>query len=143
MDQNAMIDRFFEKLSEIKSSVNIIKKYPPILISRHNRSMIVRNFGEICNLMNRNPENMKNFIENTIFGKVSNNGKITLSETGILEFHEFVSSETINGTIKKYLNEYCKCHQCENLKTSLVKDDRIFYIECLGCNSKKPIRMNF
>jgi len=143
MNQTQMVERFFEELSKIKSSSNTIKKYPSIFITRHNRSMIVSNFGEICNKHNRDPENMKNYIETALFGKIMNDGKITLSINGILTIHQNIASSAINETIKTYLDEYCKCHQCGNFKTDLVKEERVMCIVCMACNSKKPIKMNF
>ncbi len=143
MNQTQMIKRFYEELGRIRTSSIAIKKYPPIFITKHNRSMIVTNFGEICNKITRDPENLKNFIEFELFGKLLNDGMITLSTNGILTIHKSISSDVINGTIKNYLDEYCKCHQCKNFKTGLIKEDRITYIICTACNSKKPIKPKF
>ena len=135
MNQINMINRFYEKMP--KSDIK--KKYPEFLFKKNNKKIIIINFSKICNELNRDIEDIKNYIEKLIFGNL-NNGKITLSSDGMMILHDNISITTIKNSISSYIDLFSKCGNCENIITEIYKEDRINYIYCNNCKSKKPIK---
>ena len=144
MDSIEILNRFYIKLGEQKNKKNIMKEYPKILTVIHNRSIIVTNFGEICNKINRNPHLIKDFIEIELFEKImpSNESKISLGNSK-LTISANIPMENVKNAIKKYISYYVECCQCKNLNTELLKELRVYTIKCLSCNSVLPVNNKY
>ena len=144
METNEILNKFYSRLSELKLKKNIgkyVKESPKILTIVHNRAIIVTNFGEICNKINRNPNNIKDFIEIMLFEKIlsSNESKIALSNEKLV-ISAMLPIENVKSSIKKYINIYVECIQCKNLNTELIKELGTNMIKCLACNSIHPVK---
>jgi|APCry1669192647_1035423.scaffolds.fasta_scaffold01793_3 translation initiation factor 2 subunit 2 len=144
METIEILNKFYSRLSEQKLKKNIgkyVKESPKILTIIHNRAIIVTNFGEICNKINRNPNHIKDFIEVMLFEKIlsSNESKIALSNEKLV-ISAMLPIENVKASIKKYINLYVECAQCKNLNTELIKEVGTNMIKCLACNSIHPVK---
>lgn len=130
-----LIKRLFDKLENSVIKKLIITK--PIL-ERKNRKTFVTNFGEVCKSLGRDEEVLREFIEKKL-GKLS--GDVTISAGSVL----IITGSYQSTDIEKYLADYtrtfvlCAEPKCGSGVTELLKENRILYMHCKKCNSKRAI----
>jgi len=51
-----------------------------------------------------------------------------------------LSSTQINEKIESYAKEFVLCKECKKPDTRIVKKDNVFFLQCLACGARHPIR---
>ena len=49
----------------------------------------------------------------------------------------------LESVLQNFLKTYIICYQCSNHNTNIVKEQRIYFINCNKCHSKKPVNLTF
>lgn len=112
-----------------------MKKYPPVEILRYpNRTTVVKDFVDICNKLNRETDFVCDYIRTCMH----ENNNLTLSNNSLI-IGTYINNQVLFDIIKKYIDIYCMCSQCGNILTLLIKEDKIVYIQCNSCGSRKPL----
>lgn len=127
--------RLSAKLKLTKSNKKVKKLTNPPVIKTFNKKTYIQNFELICNEMMRDPLNVQQFIENELKTKSS------INEDNMLILNNVYNENQIKQIITKYMKKYVFCLEpkCNSSNTTLLKENRIVYMQCNTCQSKKPL----
>lgn len=127
-----MLNRALSKLPEKvfeKSRFEIPKSDSFIMGNR----TVVRNFLEIAQKMNRDPNHLIKYLarELATSGNFESRGAV---------FQGKFSDSQINEKIGKYANTFVLCHECGKPDSKLVKEGRIVFLVCEACGARHSVR---
>ncbi|WXG42950.1 MAG: translation initiation factor IF-2 subunit beta [Promethearchaeati archaeon SRVP18_Atabeyarchaeia-1] len=93
----------------------------------------VLNFKEICDTLNRDPNQLMKFLlrELATSGLVEGNRAV---------FQGKFSDSTLNDLIKRYTKDYVLCPLCGQPDTTLKKEGRVTILVCDACGARNPVR---
>eukprot|EP00733_Pompholyxophrys_punicea_P002433 Pompholyxophrys_punicea_v1_NODE_1896_length_516_cov_1.253796.p1 type:complete len:141 gc:universal NODE_1896_length_516_cov_1.253796:37-459(+) len=131
-----LLDRLFEKLeSDKKDSKKFTSKKPKIVIQ--NRKTIITNFAELCNIFNRDMNTVKSYIDNEL--KVTSS--IFGDENDMLQINNIYKPSHIEEVLMKYIKTHVVCSEpkCCSGNTEIIREDRLVFLKCNSCHSKKSI----
>ncbi|KAL8293395.1 hypothetical protein RQP46_000096 [Phenoliferia psychrophenolica] len=113
------------------------KKYtlaPPQMHREGNKRSIFANVVDICKKMHRSPEHVIQFLfaELGTSGSVSGDGKLVLKGRYV--------QKQIETVLRRYITEYVSCRTCKSPDTLLDKDNRLFFMTCESCGSRRSVQ---
>jgi len=94
---------------------------------------ILRNFTDISNQLNREPEKLLKYL----LRELATAGD---RENGRVVFKGKINPRKIRDKIESYVEKYVLCSECGRPDTRLVKDGRITILECDACGAHRPVR---
>jgi len=94
---------------------------------------IVSNFNQISDYLSRPPEHLLKFL----LRELATSGSVEGSH--IVFTGKFKSSD-LNEKIDKYVNEFVICRECGKPDTKLLKEERLTFMKCMACGSKRNLR---
>jgi translation initiation factor 2 subunit 2 len=94
---------------------------------------IIRNFQEIAQKMNRDPNHLMKFLS----GELATSGNF---ESRGAVFQGRFSQYQINEKLEKFATTYVLCHECGKPDTKLVKEGRITFLQCEACGARHSVR---
>ncbi|KII69104.1 Eukaryotic translation initiation factor 2 subunit 2 [Thelohanellus kitauei] len=116
--------------------LSVRKKYatrPPELQRVGTKRIRFMNFIEICNVFKRPSSHLMDFILVELGTTGSLDSKEALTVKGRYEIKQF------EAILRKYIKEYVLCPNCKSSETKLVKEQRLSFIICDKCNSKRSV----
>jgi len=132
LDYRKMLD---EAYSELPPSVFERKRFevprPSVTIS--GSRTIFHNFGEICDVINRNPNHILKFLSKEMATAAALEGDRVI-------FQGRFEAETLNRLIKRYVDQYVTCPICRRPDTKILKEKRLYFLECMACGARSPVR---
>lgn len=120
-----------EDQGKLKSKNKLIIDPPQVKFE--NRKTFFTNFTTICRILNRNTLELQRFFDAELCCKSSIEGN------GGMKIDKKFRPDNIRKVLESYLIKYVLCRECNSSKTSIVKENRITYLKCNQCYSKKPI----
>ena len=130
LNETFLVNRAYDDLERMRSS----KKKPsfpqPNIVSKDRKTFFV-NFEEMCNAMNRKQEYVKSHIE------TETNIATSILGDNSLKFDVAVKPQQIKNLITNYIKEYIICKDCRSSITQTYREDKINYLVCDYCKSKK------
>ncbi|MFW5904066.1 MAG: translation initiation factor IF-2 subunit beta [Candidatus Saliniplasma sp.] len=108
-------------------------KIPEIEAMVEGNTTILRNFTEIANKLNREPEKLLKYL----LRELATAGD---KENGRVVFKGKINPRKIRDKIESYVEKYVLCSECGRPDTRLVKDGRITILECDACGAHRPVR---
>ena len=94
---------------------------------------VVKNFQEIAQKMNRDPNHLMKFLS----GELATSGNF---ESRGAVFQGRFSNFQISEKIEKYAHTYVLCHECGKPDTALKKEGRIVFLQCEACGARHSVR---
>lgn len=94
---------------------------------------IINNFKQMSEYLRREPAHLLKYLS----GELATNAKMDGPKVDLTGKFK---SEEINKKIENYVNTFVRCSECQKTDTKLAKEDRLTYMKCMVCGSKKPIR---
>lgn len=94
---------------------------------------IISNFNQIANALQRKPEHLLKYI----LKELATPGD--LKSTGLLIGRK-ISSTMINDKIKKYVDIFVICPECNRPDTELLKEGSITFMQCMACGARHPVK---
>lgn len=94
---------------------------------------IIQNFGEICNMLNREQNHLMKFLTREMATKAN-------LESGRAIFQGKFPSDTIDRLIKRYVDDFIVCPVCKGPDTKIVKEKRFTFLVCEACGARSSIR---
>jgi len=132
LDYRKMLD---EAYSELPPSVFERKRFevpkPSVTIS--GSRTIFHNFKEICDTINRNPNHVLKFLSKEMATAAAMEGSRVI-------FQGRFEVETFERLIKRYVDQYVMCPVCRRPDTRIVKEKRLYFLECEACGARSPVR---
>jgi translation initiation factor 2 subunit 2 len=131
-----LADRFCKQYKSITGNSNTGKSkvvIRDIIFVSLNRKVYIQNFKDVCASINREPQDVSTYIQDSLHAETS------ILKNGSLCIHKRYFKNDIENTIRKYVKESVQCPLCNSQNTRVEKLDRIAYIICSKCNAKKAI----
>jgi len=132
-DYEALLKRARDKLPDIISEHQRFQ-IPVADVIYEGKMTIIRNFIEICDTLNREPEHVLAFLLRELGTAGNLEGRRVIFKGRILE-------SRINERITEYANTYVICSECGRPDTTLVKEGRTLILKCMACGAHRPVRV--
>ncbi|KAK6530306.1 hypothetical protein TWF694_003667 [Orbilia ellipsospora] len=134
-----LLKRFYINLYEDHPELSgdgRLKNYkipPPQVVREGNKKSIFVNLPEIARKMKRNPDHVIQFI----FAELGTNGSVDGS--GRLVIKGRFQQKQLESVLRRYIVEYLTCGTCKSPNTTLNKENRLFFVSCNICGSRKSV----
>jgi len=106
---------------------------PPQLFREGNKKSIFANVTDICKKMHRQPEHVIHFL----FAEMGTTGSV--DGAGRLVIKGRFQQKQIENVLRRYMVEYVTCKTCKSPDTLLTKENRIFFMACESCGSRRSV----
>jgi len=106
---------------------------PKIEAMVEGNTTILRNFSDIADQLNREPEKLMKYL----LRELATAGD---RENGRVVFKGKINPRKIRDKLENYVEKYVLCSECGRPDTRLVKDGRINILECDACGAHRPVR---
>jgi len=127
-----MLKKVMEKLPKRMESGGRFQ-VPKAVCEVSGSKTIFKNFGEILSVIRREPHHFSKYL----FKELATPGNM---QNQMLIFQGRIQLAMLNKKIDDYVKEYVCCKECGQPDTRLMKEDRIIFMICESCGSKKPVR---
>ncbi|KIY52146.1 hypothetical protein FISHEDRAFT_35651, partial [Fistulina hepatica ATCC 64428] len=106
---------------------------PPSIHREGNKKSIFANVTDICKRMHRQPDHVIQFL----FAELGTTGSV--DGAGRLVIKGRFQQKQIENVLRRYIVEYVTCKTCKSLDTLLTKENRIFFMSCESCGSRRSV----
>lgn len=108
---------------------------PDIEVLEQGNKTIVRNFGDICSVMRREPASVSKFLSKELAVPSSIDGKRLI-------FSGKVDSRLLASKIQDFIGKFVKCKVCNRYDTHIEAIDRSTKtLICEVCGARAPVRL--
>ncbi|KIK96896.1 hypothetical protein PAXRUDRAFT_825493 [Paxillus rubicundulus Ve08.2h10] len=133
-----LLTRFYASLHASNPSLltSTGKRYtiaPPQILREGVRRSIFANVADICRRMHRSPEHVIQFL----FAEMGTTGSVDGS--GRLVIKGRFQPKQVENVLRRYIVEYVTCKTCKSPDTLLTKENRIFFMSCESCGSRRSV----
>lgn len=94
---------------------------------------IIKNFGDICSKLRRDPKHLMKFLTKELAVPGSTDGTRA-------SFQGRLSYRMLQAKMELYVKEYVICKVCGRPDTKLIKEGRIDQMKCEACGARSPVR---
>ncbi|KAG4300720.1 hypothetical protein PCK1_003149 [Pneumocystis canis] len=106
---------------------------PPTIYREGNKKTIFANVIDICKRMRRNSDHVVQFL----FAELGTSGSVDGSARLVIKGK--FQQKQIENVLKRYIIEYVTCKICKSPDTLLTKENRIYFMTCESCGSKRSV----
>ncbi|ESK86866.1 translation initiation factor [Moniliophthora roreri MCA 2997] len=134
-----LLTRFYSLLHAANPallSASSQKRYtiaPPSIHREGNKRSIFANVTDICKRMHRQPEHVIQFL----FAEMGTTGSV--DGAGRLVIKGRFQQKQVENVLRRYIVEYVTCKTCKSPDTLLTKENRIFFMSCESCGSRRSV----
>ncbi|KAH9848101.1 eukaryotic translation initiation factor 2 beta [Lenzites betulinus] len=133
-----LLHRFYAQLHASNPTLltSAGKRYtiaPPQIMREGNKKSIFANVSDICKRMHRQPEHVIQYM----FAEMGTTGSVDGS--GRLVIKGRFQQKQIEHVLRRYIVEYVTCKTCKSPDTILTKENRIFFMACESCGSRRSV----
>jgi len=134
-----LLNRFYASLHAANPSLlsaSSGKRYtiaPPQIHREGNKKSIFANVTDICKRMHRQPEHVIQFL----FSEMGTTGSV--DGAGRLVIKGRFQQKQVENVLRRYIVEYVTCKTCKSPDTLLTKENRIFFMACESCGSRRSV----
>ncbi|KAH8112859.1 domain found in IF2B/IF5-domain-containing protein [Phellopilus nigrolimitatus] len=133
-----LLHRFYGLLHAANPSLlsSTGKRYtiaPPSIHREGNKKSIFANVTDICKRMHRPPEHVIQFM----FAEMGTTGSV--DGAGRLVIKGRFQQKQVENVLRRYIVEYVTCKTCKSPDTVLTKENRIFFVSCESCGSRRSV----
>lgn len=132
-DYEKLLSRVRGKLPQI---IDASERFtiPETDLTYEGKTSIMKNFGEIIDIINRDPDHLLKYLLRELGTAGSIDGKRVI-------FKGKVAKVQVEDRIKSYVETYVLCSECRRPDTKLIKDGRILVLECDACGAHRPVKV--
>lgn len=112
----------------------------PAVQKEGNKKTIFGNLADICKRMHRQDEHVISFL----FAELGTSGSVDGSHRLVIKGR--YTQKNMENVLRRYIVEYVTCKTCKSPDTLLAKENRIFFMNCMACGSRRsvnPIKSGF
>ena len=125
-----LVDRLYIELGKFSGpNKKLVLEKPEI--SSANKKTFIGNFKAICTKLNRKSEDVREYFEKELCTTVNLNSEGALVITGIYK------QVGVMKVLQEYIKKYVTCKECSSCDTEIIKENRIVFLKCSKCLSKK------
>lgn len=132
-DYEALLERAKKKLPQkLESHDRFQVPDPDVMVE--GKTTVIRNFGEIADVLRREPDHILGFLLREL-------GTAGTLEGQRVVFKGKVTTSQIADRLKGYVDEYVLCSECSRPDTKIVKDGRVLILTCETCGAHRPVHV--
>ncbi|KAG6333406.1 hypothetical protein ID866_5688 [Astraeus odoratus] len=133
-----LLQRFYASLHASNPALltSAGKRYtiaPPQILREGVRRSIFANIADICKRMHRAPDHVTQFL----FAEMGTTGSV--DGMGRLVIKGRFQPKQVENVLRRYIVEYVTCKTCKSPDTMLIKENRIFFMTCESCGSRRSV----
>lgn len=133
-DYDSLLERVYKNIPKREAASERFE-LPDMEVLMQGNKTIVRNFGDVCEIMRREPLVVSKFLSKELAVPSSLNGKRLI-------FNGKVDQRLLVSKIQDFLNKYVKCKVCGRYDTHFETVDRnIKTLICEACGARAPVRL--
>ncbi|KAJ9126622.1 hypothetical protein QFC24_001651 [Naganishia onofrii] len=106
---------------------------PPQVNREGTKKTVFANIADICRRMRRQPKHLMEFL----FAELGTSGSVDGSQRLMIKGR--YTQKNMENVLKKYIVEYVMCKTCKSSDTILEKENRLYFIICEACGSKRSV----
>ena len=130
-DYKALLDRAYDKLPEQVESYDRWTVPRPVVRQVGRRSVIM-NFKEIADELGRDPEHLLKFLSGEMATLPRFDGTRAIFQGRFRE-------DSIRNLLEVYTNRYVICPVCKRPDTKLVRERRLWFLQCEACGARSSV----
>ncbi|CAJ0929022.1 unnamed protein product, partial [Mesorhabditis belari] len=119
-----------EKNPELAGEKKKFAMKPPEVQRAGSKKTAFSNFIDICRVLKRDNKHVLQFL----LAELGTTGSIDGNNCLILKGK--FQQKHLESVLRKYIKEYVFCHTCKSADTKLVRETRLFFLQCQSCNSR-------
>ena len=131
MDYDSLLARARSRVKTASAEERL--KIPDPEISIIGKTTIIRNFGEIADVIRRDPKHIAKFL----FRELAIPGAI---EENRLVLQRAFDRESIIKSLRLYYNEFLYCKECGKADTNIVKKENLVFLKCEACGAERSAK---
>jgi translation initiation factor 2 subunit 2 len=135
-----MLQRLYKQLHDdnptLASRDHLNKKVKPPTITRLGTTRSCwSNFKSCCDSLQRESDHVQNFFLSELGATGSIDGDFRLI------IKSKIISKTMEGLLRKYIDQYVRCNLCKSMETYLERDPmtRLHFLKCRVCTSQRSV----
>lgn len=133
-----LLSRFFKVLADNNpdlASDRTGQKYkiPPPEVKRDGKKTLFVNIKEISDRLHRPNDHIISFL----YAELGTTGSIDGSHRLVIKGR--FQQKQIETVLRKYIVEYVTCKTCKSINTVLKKENRLFFLDCNSCGSRRSV----
>ena len=130
-DYRSLLDRAYSQLPEqITSYERWTVPRPDVRIV--GRRTVIMNFKEIADELRRDPEHLLKFLSGEMATLANFDGTRAI-------FQGRFRTDSIRNLLEVYTNRYVVCPVCKRPDTKIVRDRRLWFLQCEACGARSSI----
>eukprot|EP01093_Parvamoeba_rugata_P007202 TRINITY_DN2156_c0_g3_i6.p1 TRINITY_DN2156_c0_g3~~TRINITY_DN2156_c0_g3_i6.p1 ORF type:complete len:257 (+),score=-29.46 TRINITY_DN2156_c0_g3_i6:55-771(+) len=136
-DYFALLDRIQERLKQEGQTLHTGKKLrlpPPALERDGTTKTLWTNFSIICKKLGRSLEHVLTYTLAELGTSGSLDGSQSLSIKGRFQ------PKQVEAVLRHYISEFVKCNTCGSTSTTLLKENRMHFVACTACRSRRTVQ---
>merc|ERR1712004_482434 len=107
---------------------------PPQVVKVGTKKSAFVNFTEIAKMLHRQPKHLLAFL----FAELGTTGNLDGSNQLVMKGK--FQQKHIEAVLRQYIKEYVTCHTCKSPDTILAEEGRLFFLQCMLCQSKTSVQ---
>lgn len=132
-DYETLLERAKKKLPHTLESHDRFKVPEPDVMVE-GKTTVIRNFGEIADMLRREPEHILGYLLREL-------GTAGTLEGQRVVFKGKVAAAQIADRLASYVDEYVLCSECHRPDTKIIKDGRVLILSCETCGAHRPVHV--
>jgi translation initiation factor 2 subunit 2 len=131
MNYEELLEEAFKKI--VKKETKDRFQIPQIEGEMQGTRFIVRNFKKIADYLKRDPKHLAKYLMLSLATSGSIEGETLVLNTK-------VRRDVVQQKLEEYIRKYVFCKVCGEPDTKLIKEDRIYFIQCDACGARYAVK---
>jgi len=131
MNYEELLEEAFKRI--VKKETRERFQIPQIEGELQGTRLIVKNFKKIADYLKRDPKHLAKYLMLSL----ATSGSI---EEDALVLNTKVRREIVQQKLEEYIKKYVFCKVCGEPDTKLIKEDRIYFIQCEACGARYAVK---
>jgi translation initiation factor 2 subunit 2 len=131
MNYEELLEEAFKKI--VKKETKDRFQIPQIEGEMQGARFIVRNFKKIADYLKRDPKHLAKYLMLSLATSGSIEGETLVLNTK-------VRRDIVQQKLEEYIRKYVFCKVCGEPDTKLIKEDRIYFIQCDACGARYAVK---
>lgn len=136
-DPTDLLKKAYAEIEELQKETTGAKGNKLLLtipdVTFMNRKTYVKNFGDLCDRLGKTQLEIKAFFETDM------NAVMSIDSNNMLIITGRYNQIQVKKVLTNYVKQNMMCGECKSTDTEMVKENRITYLKCKKCYSKKSI----
>jgi translation initiation factor 2 subunit 2 len=131
MNYEELLEEAFKKI--VKKETKDRFQIPQIEGEMQGTRFIVRNFKKISDYLKRDQKHLAKYLMLSLATSGSIDGETLVLNTK-------VRRDIVRQKLEEYIRKYVFCKVCGEPDTKLIKEDRIYFIQCDACGARYAVK---